>query len=304
MKFKVSRFLCGVVVFCLGALLVPTHAVAVPRIEHAPVTVAVRGQSVLFRVHAVSDSQPIKSATLFYAVSRDAAPYKLAMYNSGSGWFTGSIPADLISGLNQVLYYIEVRDAADATEETPWHTIAIRNPGATGSTANATAVATAGRPQPTPEAPEYSWTKPALIAGGVLLAGGAAVAIANSGGGGGGSGSSGGTSSNSVGLFSGTVTICFQPPNEASSCSSHAMNLFIDQNGAISSDTLYPNKHLEGTLAGANFLLVTSVSDTNRTGEIQFLGTVINNRIAGSVQGSATTSAGIGTYSGNFSASK
>lgn len=299
------------------ALLMALNAAAALRIDHAPVTVALRGQSVMFRARAVSDAHPLKNVTLFYAVSHDAAPYKVSMYDSGGGWYTGSIPADLLSGLNQILYYIEVRDTSDATEETPWYTVAIRAPGtpppstatpppATVSTPRATAPATKTPTAATaPEEGETSWTKPALIAGGALLVGGAAIAIANGGGGGGGGGgSSGTTTTNAAGTFSGTVTLCFQPPGGVSSCSSRAMTLVIDPNGVVSSDTLQEGKHLESALSGDNFLLIGSVSETNQTGEIQYLGTVVNNRIAGSIQGTATTPTGVGTYSGNFSAAK
>lgn len=82
------------------------------------------------------------------------------------------------------------------------------------------------------------------------------------------------------------------------------MTIQIDENNTVSSDTLYEGNHMEGKLSGVNFLLVTSVAETNGTGDIQYLGTVINKRIAGSIQGTLTTGTGTGTYSGNFSAVK
>ncbi|MEI8140375.1 MAG: hypothetical protein WCI03_10965, partial [bacterium] len=124
------------------------------------------------------------------------------------------------------------------------------------------------------------------------------------GGGGGGSSTTDGTITNAAGTYNGTVTICVQPPGSGSTCSSHAMTILIDGNSLVSSDTLYEGKHLEGRLSGANFLLVSSVTTTNGTGDIQFLGTVVNNRIAGSIQGTLTTYTGTGTYSGNFNAIK
>jgi len=268
------------------------------QIVHSPVMLAVQGQEVLFRAQVKPGAYPVKTVTLFYAVSRDAAPYKVAMQDSGAGWFTGSISADMTTGLAQLLYYIEARDNADSTAETSWYTIAVKNSG--GGTTTPKAVASS----PTGKAPDEkgsSWTKPALIAGGVVLAGGAALALA---GGGGGSGSSSGTTNDAAGTYSGTVTLCVQPPASSSTCSSHAMTLFIDGNGMVSSDALYEGKHLQGKLSGNNFLLVTSSTTTNGTGEIQFLGTVVNNSIAGSIQGTLTTSTGTGTYSGNFSAVK
>ena len=70
------------------------------------------------------------------------------------------------------------------------------------------------------------------------------------------------------------------------------------------SDTLRDGVHLAGTLSGANFLLVTPVQTAGLSGDIEFLGTVVNNRIAGSIQGTVTGTAGTGTCSGNFSAAK
>lgn len=262
------------------------------RIEHSPVTLAVKGQEVLFRTQIKPGAKPVKAVTLFYAVSRDAAPYKVVMQNSGIGWYTGTISAQVTAGLSQILYYIEARDTSDATTETPWHTIVVNNPG------------TALPGQPAPALQQRSWTKPALIAGGVILAGGAALALSSGGGGGDGSSTPDVTTNNTAGTYGGTVTLCVQPPGSSSSCSSRAMSFAIDANNTVSSDTLAEGQRLEGKLSGANFLLVSSVSTTNGTGEIQYLGTVVNNRISGSIQGTLTTPTGTGTYSGNFSASK
>jgi len=293
MKLKHYRLL-GVVLATwfasLPAFSAPTETL---RIVHSPVTLAVRGQDVLFRAQVVPGAQPVKNATLYYAVSRDAAPYKVAMQDSGAGWFTGSISANMTADLKQILYYIEARDSGDTTAETPWYTIVVKGVGAENSTTN-----------PVPEKGS-SWTKPALIAGGVVLVGGAALALAGGGGGGGGgSSSTDGATNNAAGTYSGTVTTCVQPPGSGSTCSSHAMTIFIDGNGIVSSDALYEGKHLQGKLSGNNFLLVASVTATNGTGDIQFLGTVVNNSIAGSIQGTLTTTSGTGTYSGNFSAVK
>ena len=283
----------------LSAFSAPTETL---RIVHSPVTLAVRGQDVLFRAQVVPGAQPVKNATLYYAVSRDAAPYKVAMQDSGAGWFTGSISANMTADLKQILYYVEARDAGDTTAETPWYTIVVKGTGAESPTTNPSPSSVTGK---APEEKGSSWTKPALIAGGVILAGGAALALAGGGGGGsGGSSSTDGATNNAAGTYSGTVTTCVQPPGSGSTCSSHAMTIFIDGNGIVSSDALYEGKHLQGKLSGNNFLLVASVTATNGTGDIQFLGTVVNNSIAGSIQGTLTTTSGTGTYSGNFSAVK
>lgn len=291
MKSHYSRLIClALVPWFTPVLVFSTHAETL-RIEHAPVTLAVQGQDVLIRAQVIPGAQPVKNVTLFYAVSRDAAPYKVAMQSSGAGWYTGSVSSDLTTGLKQLLYYIEARDAGDLTAETPWNTITVK--AGDGMAVKQAAADAKGR----------SWTKPALIAGGVILAGGAALALAGGGGGGGG-GTSDGTATNAAGTYMGTVTLCVQPPGSSSSCASHAMAIRIDRNGTVSSDSLHEGKHLEGKLSGNDFLLTTSVTETNGTGDIQYLGKVVNTSIAGSIQGTLTTSTGTGTYSGNFRASK
>ena len=293
MKFKHFSLIC---IAWASFTAIPAFSAAPSgtlRIEHSPVTLAVQGQDVLFRAQVFPGTLPIKNVTLFYSVSRDAAPYKVTMHDTGSGWFTGSITADMAAGLKQIPYYIEARDKGDSTAETPWSTIVVKN---------ADSPATGAAPKADKGS---SWTKPALIAGGVVLAGGAALALASGGGGGGGSSSSSDSSTtNTAGTFGGSVTLCVQPPASSSTCSAHPMTIRIDENNLVSSDTLYEGKHLEGRLSGANFLLLTTVTTTNGTGEIQYLGTVINNRIAGSIQGTLTTDTGTGTYSGNFNAVK
>lgn len=294
MKLNYISVMFIILATLLGAGISFSAAAEPLRIEHAPVTLAVKGQDVLFRTQVKPGAKPVKAVTLFYAVSRDAAPYKVAMQNSGVGWYTGTISAHMTAGLSQILYYIEARDTSDATTETPWHTIAVKNPGTTPIV------------QPTPEEQGRSWTKPALIAGGVVLAGGAVWALSSGGGGGGDGGSTppDGTTTNAAGTYSGTVTLCVQPPGGSSTCSSRTMTIAVDANHTVSSDTLSDGQHLEGKLAGVNFLLVTSVTTTNGTGDIQYLGAIVNNRISGSIQGTLTTPTGTGTYSGNFSASK
>lgn len=284
----------------LAAVLLPTLAQAQntpPVIDHAPVKVAVRGQNLLFRAKVTDDSKSVDSVTLFYAVSRDAAPYKVAMNTAGAGVFTGIVSAELTSGLQQLLYYIEAKDSLGAVTETPWHTVEIK------------AGTTAPTPAPTvktaPASPEKesSWKKPALIAGGALAAGGVALAVMG-GGGGGDSGGGGNSSTNTAGSYSGNASVYFQPAGGIPSGSTYPITITISSKGLVSSDTLLEGTHLEGQLSGANFLLTAPVSEPDRTGEIQFLGVVINNRIAGTVQGSATTSAGSGSYSGTFGAAR
>lgn len=281
------------------SMVLPLRAqTTAPAIDHAPVKVAVRGQNILFRAKVAPAAKPVESVTLHYAVSRDAAPYKVAMVPAGAGIYTGTVSADLTSGLAQLLYYIEARDTVGATAETPWYTVEIKS----GAPVPATAASRGpAAPAGTP-VKESSWKKPALIAGGALAVGGAALAIM--GGGGGGGDSSGGTVTNAAGTYTGTASVFFQPPSGSPSGSTYPVTITITSGGTVSSDNLQEGARLEGQLSGAGFVLVAPVNQPDRTGEIQFSGVVVNGRITGTVQGSATTSGGAGTYSGGFSAAK
>lgn len=285
-----------ILLFCLLTALPLSAQTRTPVIDHAPVKVAIRGQNILFRAKVTPATKPIESVTLHYAVSRDAAPYKIPMTPAGAGIFTGNVSADVTAGLPQLIYYIEARDTVGTTSETPWHTVEIK----TGAPVPSTGTAPAAQP-----AKQSSWKKPALIAGGALAAGGAALAIMGGGGGGGGDDSgSGGTSTNTAGTYSGTASVFFQPPSGSPAGSTYPITITVSSGGAVSSDTLFSGSRVEGQLSGVNFLLVAPVNEPGRTGEIQFTGVVINNRITGTVQGSATTPDGNGTYSGGFSAAK
>jgi hypothetical protein len=175
--------------------------------------------------------------------------------------------------------------------------------GTPSPSSSATASPTTAKPVAAPENKESSWKKPALIAGGALAVGGIALAIMGGGGGDDSSGSSG-TATNTAGTYSGSASVYFQVSGNTPSSTTYPITITISSKGVVSTDTLYAGVHMEEQLSGANFLMVAPVNEPDRTGEIQFLGVVINNRIAGTVQGSATTSAGNGTYSGTFSAAK
>jgi hypothetical protein len=241
----------------------------------------------------------VKEATLFVAVSRDAAPFRVAMRDTGSGIYAATISADLLTGLDRAQYYIDAVDTETVTTETPWTTVELKSP----EPGQTVPFAGAG---PAPEAKQAGWVKPALIAGGVLAVGGAALALSSGGGGGGDSDppDSGNAATNTAGTYSGSQTTCFQPPAASSTCASGPVTFTIDSNGGVATETLYPGQRLTGQLSGANFLLTAAVNTANRTGEIQYVGTLIGTRIVGSVEGTATTADGIGTYSGTFSAVK
>lgn len=270
-----------------------------PDINHSAVMVALRNQNILFRAKVTPSSKPIESVTLRYAVSRDAAPFKVPMTSAGGGIYTGTVSAEMTSGLQQLLYYIEARDTQGAVAETPWYTVEIK----AGTPTPDNAATTAGA-APSSTKGQSSWKKPALIAGGALAVGGAALAIMAGGGGGGDSGGGGGVTTNAAGTYTGTASVFFQPPSGSPSGSTYAISITITANGTVVSDTLYENTHLEGQMSGSSFTLTAAVNQGRRIGEIQFSGVVVDRRITGTVQGTATTPDGPGTYSGGFSASR
>jgi hypothetical protein len=75
-----------------------------PVIKHAPVTAAARGQSITIRAVVTDPSGPVKTVTLCYATSRDAAPFKVPMQASGAGSYFGTIPGNVLDRISQVSY--------------------------------------------------------------------------------------------------------------------------------------------------------------------------------------------------------
>src|ERR1039457_1533645 len=105
-----------------------------PRIAHEPVGVALRGQPITILAQ-ISAAAPIKSVTLHYTLSRDASPFKLTMQSTGPAMFLGTIPAGLLGNADKVSYYIEATDDRDASTETPWYAVAIKDSKGAGSAA-------------------------------------------------------------------------------------------------------------------------------------------------------------------------
>lgn len=292
-KMNVMRFASLAVMLCLGATL--AQGDAVPVIEHAPVRTAAPGQNVTVRARITGPGPT--SVSLFFATSKDAAPFKLPMAISGPGIYAGTISESMLSRLSEVYYYIEARDAQDAPVETPWYTIQIRAPtGTTGGAAGAAKSTTA-------ETKKSSWVKPALIGGGILAAGGIAYAASSgSGGGGDDDGGGGSTTSSYAGVYKGSDTSCFQPSGGSPACEASVLTITITEQGVVQSDDLHTGQQLEAVLSGNSFVMVADVSDADVSGEIQYLGTVVDRRIVGSIQGSTSSAAGVGVFSGSFSA--
>jgi hypothetical protein len=175
-----------------------------PTIQHEPVTVAVKGQSVSVLARVTPGKAPIKTVTLNYTPSRDAAPLQQQMTPSNGGVYVATIPAENFVKATSLSYYIEAVDNTDEWAETKWHQVQIRSarsarsesgPEVIDRTVNNRSVqrveanrdvqttrVSAGRPvQPQREGVSTTTT----VLGGVLAAG-AGVAIAAAAGGGGG----------------------------------------------------------------------------------------------------------------------
>lgn len=299
-----------------------------PVIEHYPVTMAVRGQPFFVRAQVADDSGRVKSVTLYYSTSRDAAPFKIPLQDSGTGTWYGSIPENMFSNAAAMTYYVEAVDELEAATETPWYKVSIKTTASTpppppgpasqpvprGGTSVRPSkvkpvVAAPAVPASETEKEKPKWVKPALIAGGAALLIGGGYAIAGGGGGGGGGSSDGGGDvdggANTVtnfGTYVGSQTTCFQEQGGSAQCDTGPASITIAENGLVTSESLRPGQRLETMLSGSSFVFNAPINEGGRTGNIQYSGTVLDRRIVGSIQGSAQTATGSGTYTGTFNA--
>ncbi|MCO5062574.1 MAG: hypothetical protein M9963_11385 [Kiritimatiellae bacterium] len=306
------RLIFGMFVLALG-LVASSSAWAQLTIAHDPVPFAVRGQPLTLKAKVEGPAAP-QSVTLYYALFRDAAPFRVAMKGSGLGYYVGAIEANLLSGVNSVSYYIEAQDKDGSISETPWYEVKFREPRPSDRpTPTVTAPPTPAPAGPAPVIPvpkgraseESGWKTPVVVAGAAAVVLGGAYAISQSGGGGGGGGDDGNDGGNSAtnvaGTYVGSVTRCTTPPGVAATCEAHAFSLLIDVRGNVFSETLHPGKQLVGQLDGNRFLLTTTLANG---GTIAYDGRVANNSVAGKVLGSAVLPAGEEVYSGAFTADK
>ena len=291
---------------------------AAPLIEHDPVSVAVQGQPITILAKVSDEGGTVKSVVLYYTPSRDAAPFKIPMHASGAHVYYGTIPTDLIAGADRISYYIEAVDNLDTMAETSWYDVEIRNPSAAGGTAGAAtpAVKTATEPvqKIAPSTPAPRQEEKAnivgigIIAGGAVAVAGGALLASNMSDDGDDSSSSdgGGSTVTNAGTYKGSVTVCLELTGSSPSCSAHAITILIDDNNLVSTSTLQEGVTMTDTLSGDSFMMTAEVDDAESglTGEIIFSGTVVGERIVGTVTGTATSTAGSGVYSGTFSATK
>ena len=273
-----------------------------PQVSHQPVTTAVRGQGLTLKAKVTDDHAKVQSVTLFYTLSKDAAPFEVPMKSVGLDLYLGTIEAGVLAGINSLSYYIEAQDELGAAVETPWRVIEIRDakspPDASGAQVS---------PSGGSDGSGVHWGY--IAAGGLLVAGGVALLASDSGGGGGGSDDPPATNDTNgvdsrAGTYGGSVTTCFTPPGGAPGCETHGMTIIVDSSGRVLSDTLNEDQQMTGQISGDDFTLVADPPDSDGEGEIVYSGTVVGSRIVGSISGTASSTNGTGSYSGSFTASK
>ena len=276
------------------------------KITHDPVPFAVRGQPLTLKAK-VDAATPPQSVTLYYALFRDAAPFRVAMKSTGLGYYVGAIEANLLGGVDSVSYYIEAQDENGALAETPWYDVKFREP----RPSERPVAAAPPAPMPAGPAPavpvsdagESSWKTPALIVGGAAVVLGGAYAISESGGGGGGGGG-GDPTTNAPGTYAGTVTTCESPSGAPTTCDTRNFSILIDSRNVVFSDSIRPGQQLTGQLINNRFTLTAVVNSGGTNGTINYNGSWVNNSVVGQITGSATSPAGPVAYSGTFSADR
>lgn len=272
-----------------------------PMIKHEPVTVAVRGQPITILANVTDDSGLVKSATLFYSASKDAAPFRSPMRSSGTSLYYGTIPAGVLSSVDSISYYIEALDHVDAAQETTWHTIAIKDATAPVKTVEQGSPDVFVSNEQAGEAGGPSAFTVGAIAVGAAAVVGGAVLLSNSGGGSSGDGDGGDGASE--GTYVGSVTECSSLEGASSSCNSHSILITISATGLVRSESLREGVSLEAPLRASDFTLIAPLTGVS-TGQVVYSGIVVDQRIVGSITGSAQSSGGQSVYSGTFTATK
>lgn len=305
MIFKTRRYRDGwvwifsVALLSLAAAAKPANRA--PVIKHEAIKTAVPGQTVSIRAGVTDDSGKIKAVTLNCSPSKDAAPVKIPMQDSGAGSYVGTIPDSMVTGAIRLSYYIEALDQQDLATETPWYTITIQS-------GTSRPVAPSGQAEPVAEKPEEKnkWKGPALIAGGSAAVIGGALWALNRDDGDSTSGDSGSTNSASnFGTYLGSATRILEMTGASPVSTSYSIIFSVTSDNLVITDTLNPGSHLEAGLSGSDFQMSGDVSEGGGTGTITYSGTVMSGRITGSMAGTATSSSGTnGTYTGVFSATR
>lgn len=273
-----------------------------PVIAHDPVTYAIGGHSLTLKAKVTDAAPGVQDVTLYYALFRDAAPFRVPMKPSGLDFYVGTIDASMIKDVKTIAYYIEAQDKDGAIVETPWYSVEFRK-------ADAATPAAAVAPQAAAPAQEEgtNWKTVGLVGLGVVAVAAGAVALSGGGGGGGGDGGGNNTNvANVAGTYNGSVTTCLTVSGQPPSCESHNCTIVIDSKGVVFSETLLSGEQMTASLNGSRFVLSGQIENQGSVSNavLNYDGTVADGRIVGSVNGSANTSGGPGSYSGSFSATK
>jgi hypothetical protein len=289
-------------------------------IDHAPAEWAIKGQALTLRAKVTGGAGGVENVTLYYALFKDAAPFRVAMASSGMDMYVGTIESGVLSGLETLSYYIEAQDKDGAIQETPWYDVAFKDPDAkveddTRSPVPAPVAASSGKGKGAPadssgKEGKSSALTVGLIAGGAVALGAGAYLVSkddsDSGGGGGGGGDTNSVPAVRTGTYRGTATIITTfGTNEPSVDVNDSASVIIDSNGRVYSDDLFDGADMESTLSGSRFVLSANVTG-DRVGTINFNGSFTSDTtIAGSITGSFTEG-GVsgGKYTGSFSLAK
>lgn len=314
MKKSLSK-ISGWFVFTLAIMFSSASAEqAALTITHEPASWAIKGQALTLRAKVTGGSGGIDNVTLYYALFKDAAPFRVDMTSSGMDMYVGTIESGVLSDLASISYYIEAQDAGGAIEETPWYDVSFKDPESKGSEADRSNVPapvepTSGRGKKTSGADDGggSALTIGLIAGGAVALGAGAYLVSQSGGSdddnGGGGVDTNTVPPNRTGTYSGTATIITSFGTNQTSDVNPSASVIVDSKGVVYSETLYDGADLETTLAGNSFRFSEPVNSSNRVGTIVFDGFFTGDSgINGSISGNFTEDgvAG-GTFSGSFS---
>lgn len=281
------------------------------KINHTPVTWAVKGQSLTLKARVSGGVGGIDNVTLYYALFRDAAPFRVVMVSSGMDTYVGTIESGLLTGVEHVSYYIEAQDKEGTIEETPWYDVKFKNPEVAPATRGGTTPYGASTPAPANEEGTSALTI-GLIAGGAAAVAAGAYFLSDSGssddgdGDGGGGGGGGDNTVTNAGNYAGNSTLCRSSAG-GTQCETTSATFVIDSAGRIFSDTLSPGRSLTGTVSGNEFSLVADLTGSQEglTGTAVYSGTVINGtRIIGTITGNYDQFGVPGTFSGTFSATR
>jgi hypothetical protein len=287
-------------------------------IDHAPAEWAIKGQALTLRAKVTGGAGGVENVTLYYALFKDAALFRVVMVLSGMDMYVGTIESGVLSGLETLSYYIEAQDKDGAIQETPWYDVAFKDPDAkveddTRSPVPAPVAASSGKGKGAPadssgKEGKSSALTVGLIAGGAVALGAGAYLVSkdDSDSGGGGGGDTNSVPAVRTGTYRGTATIITTfGTNEPSVDVNDSASVIIDSNGRVYSDDLFDGADMESTLSGNRFVLSANVTG-DRVGTINFNGSFTSDTtIAGSITGSFTED-GVsgGKYTGSFSLAK